>query len=425
MKNKLLRKKLLLLYLLGSMSLFNGCSHNQEELTKQPVITTEATTETTTEAVIEEPRYKYEEIEEIIDNNKNIDDDAKAFIKNMKFIFDENYQYMDLDSVKESLTNLQIKYSNESMGNTGGYYSRRNNELVCLNCTSFEDVDINVFVHEFLHVLQKPSNDFTRELSNEFFARETVRRLYEENIITDEQIYKVSDITSQEIDMGYPIKYGNGYEKYMPLYYSLAEIIDENKLRKYEFNCDISDLITGVAITDEHLLSTVEIESFIKCLNDSRILNEKTHMYELANAFDEGDIITECAEYLNYYFVEKLGHEIKDDVKVAILFYGNPVNGIFVSGTYEPYDYETNLVLENLIIDEASKQIGDEATQFGFNRTIIPRTYLSNKHKNPTINFNSPKMVTVEIDDNFSNEFNKRINEYSKTLNLKPEEDDE
>ena len=96
MKNKLLRKKLLLLYLLGSMSLFNGCSHNQEELTEQPVITTETTTETTTEAVIEEPRYKYEEIEEIIDNNQNIDDDAKAFIKNMKFIFDENYQYMDL-----------------------------------------------------------------------------------------------------------------------------------------------------------------------------------------------------------------------------------------------------------------------------------------------------------------------------------------
>ena len=67
----------------------------------QSIIETIETTPTETISLedieIEEPsiEYNYEEIAEAINNNQNIGQSEKDFLSKLKFIFDENYQYMD------------------------------------------------------------------------------------------------------------------------------------------------------------------------------------------------------------------------------------------------------------------------------------------------------------------------------------------
>ena len=422
-KLKQLRKNLELLVLAGVLTIGStGCNKTSENETTQ--ITTQVTTEESTistEMVVEDT-YDFKEISNIIDNNNNLTDEEKTFIKQLQFVFDENHEYMDLDMIKERLSTLEINYSNneslEGSSDTRGYYSPSKNKIMIYGCNDMKDADIDKFVHEFLHVLQKQSNDFTMELSNEFFSREVVRRLYDEKIVTDEQINKISEIVVE--DFNEAKIYGRGYNDYMPLYYTIAELSSEKYLREYQFGCDTKSLIMGIAYKEGVILSSTEAESFIKCLNDSRIYNKETHTYDLISKFDQGDVIEECYNYLDFYFLEKYGHNIKDDLKVAILYYDCRQLGTIIGGSYSPYESEEYDILSNQMIEEAKKQIGEEATTFGLRRTVTPRTYLSKDHLDTSITFNSVPYVTIEIDDNFCNNFKNKLSESNKPLVYEP-----
>ena len=89
-------------------------------------------------------------------------------------------------------------------------------------------------------------------------------------------------------------------------------------------------------------------------------------------------------------------------------------------GSYNPYNTEEFKILNDLLIEEAKKQLGDDATKVGVNVIVTPRTYLSNNHPNPYYTFNSPSDVTIEIDNNFSNELKKRFKNQEKSLVLEP-----
>ena len=86
-----------------------------------------------------------------------------------------------------------------------------------------------------------------------------------------------------------------------------------------------------------------------------------------------------------------------------------------MGGTFDPIH-----LAHIYIAEEAKKQLGDDATKVGVNVIVTPRTYLSNNHPNPYYTFNSPSDVTIEIDNNFSNELKKRFKNQEKSLVLEP-----
>lgn len=424
MEKNILRKKLLLLSLLQSAVLLSGCQKDIDDLEIPPLVPMNTdiyyldeppTGSIIIDSKLEEQDYDFKEIEKALDDNENLTEEEKNFIKQLKFVFDDNYKYMNINDIIERLSTLKIEYiqdMEEINSNVRGYYTRSINKIVVLGCNDFESTDINVFVHEFLHVLQNPSKDFTRELSNEFFTREIVRKLYDDKIISEEKINKISG------GIGEPKIYGKGYNDYMCLYYTLAELVDEETLRKYQFNCDIKTLVKGVSDTNGRIIPQDEIHNFINYLNNSRIYNEKTNMYEPSASFEVENIIQECYNSLNYYFVEKYGYNISDDLRVSILYYDRSSNSFFVTASYNPYDSREDEILEEQCLEYAESLIGENARMVGFLRTVTPRTYLSDDHLNPEFTFNSPSYITIEIDDKFIHEFNNRLSESNKVLTI-------
>lgn len=341
----------------------------------------------------EEQDYDFSIIEDALESNINLIDEEKEFIRQLRFIFDENHEYMDVEMVKERLSTLKINYDSSPKGNYGGVYNSRDNEITLYNCTNFGDCHISCFIHEFLHVLQQPSNDFLKELSNEFFSRETVRKLYDTGIISEDAL-KTEDYTTIV-----PL-FGDGYDDYIPTYYVLAELLDEETLRKYQFGCDTTTIIKGLSYDNDKIINQENAHAFIADINSARVYNEETQMFDLVSIFETEGIISKCYNDLNYYYKLKKGYEIKEDLQITINYYEQPNLSFIIIDKFSPYSSEEKEVLENLLIETANEQEDVEDSQFGFYRVVIPKTYLSNDHINPTISFNSSRSVptvTVEI----------------------------
>ncbi len=413
MKKIVIKNKLVLLSLLGTSFILSGCK-DASTVEVQPLTNTATEFEMPEtkssgsiifDANLKEQTYNYEEIENIINNNSSLTEDEKNFIKKLKFVFDDNNKYMDLDLIKERLSSIKFEYIGDyDVDSIGGLYYSNNNTITIIDATNINDAPIDVVVHEFLHSLQeRNSHDFTVELSNEFFSREIVRKLYEDGLIDETEELKTNN-------------FGDGYNDYMCLYNTLAELVDEETLRKYQFLCDKNTLIKGVSYTENGILPQERIEYFIELLNNSRVYNEEENIYVPFNNYDLNDVLIECFDSLDYYFVEKYGYNIKDNFKVSIYFMDRRSISIFnVSGIGVLNDEEYD-VLDEMMIEKAQDEFGENATMFGAIRTVTPRTFLSDDHLNTTITFNSPAYTTVEIDDTFIDDFNNRLSEKNNTL---------
>ena len=397
-----------------SLNLLTGCSVATKEEDVPTVIETPIVEETQEEKnpdyngglifdrTQEEQDYDFSMIEEALESNTDLTDEEKTFIKNINFIFDENHEYMDIEMVKERLSNLKIKYDSNKRKSIGGVYNSRDNEITLYNCTNFEDCQISAFLHEFLHVLQQPSNDFLKELSNEFFSRETIRRLYDNGIISEDDL-KTENYTIVPL-------FGTGYDDYMPTYYELAELLDEDTLRKYQFGCDTNTIIKGLSYDNDKIINQENARAFVTDINSGRVYNKETNMFDLVSNFELEDIISKCYDDLNYYYKLKKGYEIKDDLQVTINYYEQPTMSLLITDKFSPYTSDEKEILENLLVETANKQENVEDSQFGTYRVVIPRTYLSEDHTNPTISFNSSVPVaTIEITKELAGDFKESI----------------
>lgn len=394
-----------------SLNVLTGCSVSTKEsnlgATSQTVITSEVNNSDYNGGLIidrtqEKQDYDFSMIEEALEKNASMTDKEKDFIAQMRFVFDENNEYMDVEMVKERLSNLKLKYDSNTREDIGGIYNSRDNEITLYDCTNFGDCQISSFIHEFLHVLQQPSNDFLKELSNEFFARETVRKLYDDGIISEDDL-KTKDYTIATL-------FGNGYNDYMPTYYVLAELLDEDTLRKYQFGGDTNTIIKGLSYDNDKIINQQNAYAFIADINSARVYNKETQMFDLVDDFETETILSKCHNDLNYYYKIKKGHEIKDNLQVTINYYNQPTLSIMFTDKFKPYTIEENEILESLLVETANEQENIEDSRFGFYRVVIPRTYLNNDHPNPTISFNSTSSTpTIEITEQFADEFKKDI----------------
>lgn len=250
--------------------------------------------------------YNYSEIKRAIDANPHLSDEEKQLLHNMKFVFDENNQYMNLDMVIERLRTLETQYSSEFKENWNGcYFSNKN--LVKIKADSFKEADISVVVHEFLHVLQPPSAGYTVELSNELCTQEVLRRLEKEELLGDHHIKYINGTNSS-------------YDRHLYLYQILAETIPNEAIRNYQFSCDKNvlakalDKIDPKSSNDEKGRSYQLIENFNE-------LKKDFDEYSKSDNFKDDVLDSEknCQERLNYYYKKQKGIDLNEDMNCVLL----------------------------------------------------------------------------------------------------------
>ena len=397
-------KKIVILSIVVGVSLFTVSSCDSPEKYSNIYIS---------ESSSEISKYNYSDIENAINKNKYFSQQEKDLLKSMRFLFDENHQYMDMNTIVKRLEVMRIIYYSEddesNIKGLNGVYSYQKNQIRMYNTSSFEDCDISVLVHEFLHSLQRVSNSFLMELSNELFTRETIRRLCDSG-----QIQK--DRLNSDNKLDEPV-FGKGYDNYMPIYYTLAEIVDERYLRAFQFEGDTNILVYGLS----HCENSDEKDAkkafeFIANINEARKYDKEIGIYLPVE--DSFEISKRSYNCLNYYYKIKNGHGIDEDLDVA-LYYLQRINlAEFFYDRFSPYSEDViKEVIEPILLKHS--KVTDENGLLGFWRNITAKSYLTNDHKNSSITFtyNSPATTTVELNKSINEEFREEYTKYKEAQN--------
>lgn len=329
-----LGKKLLPILVSASLSLtlLTNTQIVKPEIINEPTQSIVETVETETISLedieIEEPSidYNYEEIAEAINNNQNIGQSEKDFLSKLKFIFDENYQYMDLVMVKAKLQTLKIRYG-VNLQSANASYNLLKNEI-CIEAESFDSTNKATFLHEFLHSLQSSGNPFIGELSTEFFTIESMIRMYKEGIVEKE--FFLSQYAKGELEKGtlklndenawleYLInngRFSSGYQGYVNAYIILADLLPEEALRNYQFNPKQIEILSNALVEIDKNTTNKETSAYqlIDSINSLREYSQENNTYNYSR-----DLST-CYEMLNYYFTQTKNISIEQDIYSSLL----------------------------------------------------------------------------------------------------------
>lgn len=334
--------------------------------------------------------YNYNEIKRAIDVNPHLSDEEKQLLYNMKFVFDENNQYMNLDMVIERLRTLETEYSSNFDEKWNGCY-HSNKNLVQIKADSFEEADISVIVHEFLHVLQSPSSGYTVELSNELCTQEVLRRLEKEQLLGDHHI-----------------KYLNGtdssYDRHLYLYQVLAETIPNEAIRNYQFSCDKNILASALGKIDPESSKNEKGRAYqlIENFND---MKEDYDKYAESNNFSNSEILPsekDCQDKLNYYYKKQKGIDIAQDVNC---FFLAERSGIYI-------DEKSRLPLFGFL-DKLDPDFASSLPITWAQANVIPKTYFSDDIKYLTLEcscIENDKLVKKHFE--FTDEIVKKCNDF-------------
>ena len=329
-----LGKKLLPILVSASLSLtlLTNTKIVKPEIINEPTQSIVETVETETISLedieIEEPsiEYNYEEIAEAINNNQNIGQSEKDFLSKLKFIFDENYQYMDLVMVKAKLQTLKIRYG-VNLQSANASYNLLENEI-CIEAESFDSTNKATFLHEFLHSLQSSGNPFIGELSTEFFTIESMIRMYKEGIVEKE--FFLSQYAKGELEKGtlklndenawleYLInngRFSSGYQGYVNAYIILADLLQEEALRNYQFNPKQIEILSNALVEIDK--NTINRETTAYQLIDS--INSLREYSQENNTYNYSRDLSTCYEMLNYYFTQTKNISIEQDIYSSLL----------------------------------------------------------------------------------------------------------
>ena len=332
-----LGKKLLPILVSASLSLtlLTNTQIVKPEIINEPTQSIIETIETTpTETIsledieIEEPsiEYNYEEIAEAINNNQNIGQSEKEFLSKLKFIFDENYQYMDLVMVKAKLQTLKIRYG-VNLQSANASYKLLENEI-CIEAESFDSTNKATFLHEFLHSLLSSGKPLIGELSTEFFTIESMIRMYKEGIVEKE--FFLSQYAKGELEKGtlklndenawldYLInngRFSSGYQGYVNAYIILADLLPEETLRNYQFNPKQIEILSNALVEIDK--NTINRETSAYQLIDS--INSLREYSQENNTYNYSRDLSTCYEMLNYYFTQTKNISIEQDIYSSLL----------------------------------------------------------------------------------------------------------
>lgn len=282
--------------------------------------------------------YNYDEIKDAIASNPNFTDQEKDFLYRLKFVFDENYQYMDLDIVVNRLKTLKITYAANCTNSnnkktafvTDGLYNQIENSIE-IAAPSFQEAK-GTFTHEFCHVLQTGVVPLTGELSNCLFTNEIMERLLIENRIDKifflppavAEAYKNGTLViSSDEDWRYLTSltslFNSTYLNYAQIYSTLANILPQETLKKYQFNpSDTNILVEELAKIEENKDQKTPGE----CLSNARRtiddINAIRSLSEDRQSYDYNWDCSSCIDNLDYYYQLKTGASIFENIDACL-----------------------------------------------------------------------------------------------------------
>ena len=326
---------------------------------------------------------------------------SQEIINKLKFVFDENYEYMDLDLIIKRLSDLKIEYieeENENSQVTAAYYINKN-VIQIYKATDLENADLTDLVHEILHVFQASNtNRLTLELSNELTTREVLRRLNEEGLI--EENYQFLNSINEYSN------YGKGYEPCIRAEYLLANILPRDVIKAYQFKPEDAILLAALLnITEE----SEQKESKQDSLN--RACDLLDSIDELVTYDESGNIkisytdekYKRIYDKINYYYKIENGITMEESLKADIFKYDARYSNVQY-GTSEESIQAAEITFIDYIRDN-----GATSTVFGMDRYVLPKTYLSDEHKNPIIMFKVPledeRVEKIEITEDLEKKY--------------------
>ena len=354
--------------------------------------------------------YDFKDVEDAIDRNPNLTEEEKYIIKSTKFIYDENYMYMDMELVLSRLETLKIIYDyNFENRYTQGTYSITDNVIKLRNKTIRGT--LQEFIHEYLHMLQISHNSFLMELSNQFFTNEVIMRLHNDKLIEDyyfydnlenKRILNGKDYTQYSDSEKYNLLcrdsvFERGYMGYAGIYYVLAELLPEEVLRAYQFNPgNLEILVTGLEQIEPN-------KDFYKAINLLVSIGEiRKYNYETLNWEYASDIGTQFV-LLNDFYKSVKGENIIDNPELLFFFMIDDTSII---------DKEELVGEEYKILNEFARTYNDK-----FKIMILPKTYLSDIRSNSVIVYKEEQLINspvsfVPIDENFESDYEYFRNNY-------------
>ena len=338
--------------------------------------------------------YDYSKIEQAIDSNDNLADEEKDYLKKYKIVFDQDHAYMDLELIESRLETLKINYNNEYESDEtqnysllAGTYNEETNEITMNGANEFESVNKADLAHELFHVWQNGSQRYIMELINEGYKREKLREMKDSEILSEEDFSE---------NIGEYSNFGNGYDQHMYIYYILASMIGEDAIKEYQYSCDDEVIVSKLCKIDKNFEPNIKKQNAYKLLrsiDDLRVWDEKKQEYTINPEAEE-----KCKKRLNYYYSQKNGINIEEDLNCVIhkMYYND--------NTYK--------AIETTLTNTTDK------SSLGVWKKILPKTYLSDDHPTALIIFNSSDdPVTIEITDELCEKYKqnyKKVSEQQK-----------
>lgn len=361
--------------------------------------------------IINQEKYDFDEIKKVIKDNKNLTDSEKEFLYKLKFVFDENYKYMNLELILDRLSGLEIEYikDNNESRQIVGMYCINGNKIKLYGTESFEDASLSTFLHEFFHVLQEHgTNRLTLELTNELTTREVLRRMNEMGLIEDDEQF-LNNLKKYS-------NYGNGYEPCMRVEYLLANLLSKETIQAYQFG-STDDILVNALLDIDASSSNSKVNKEM----EERVYKLLESIDDLLKYDENGnkDIDYTDEKYadiynqIDYYYKAKNGISMEETLKSDIFKYDFK----YISVDYGTSE-ESIKAGEKTLLDEVPAEMYDAEDKVILDtyKYVLPKTYLSDIHPNAIIMLGFPETIEIEITDELDNKYKENYKMYQEKM---------
>ena len=351
--------------------------------------------------------YNYEDIEKAIEGNKKLTKKEKDFFKKLKFVFDEDHEYMNLDLIISRLSKLYMIYALFENGNIAASYNPILNYITFYNTINFNTADKDFAVHESGHVfVDDPNMTYHEELAVEIWSREITRRLIESGAIET----KPKNYDSN----GALTIFGEGYEDDVKLYYCFLKLLptaEERKKFLYRIDFDII----------KNRLLEVDPDQNAKSA-EARVIN----LIDDINALKKDksrELKKKIFESIDYYYSNRYGIHIYEDLNFLMAFCDEWYNG-YTEGTLADIYYDElhiGFLQESLSIALFGKDLEYQAAELLGQGNTIPENIFFPDSRPALFYYKDMNDGTIKIIDLTLDKREKYYNMYT----IKLEEQDE
>ena len=332
--------------------------------------------------------YKWEDIKEVIDNNPNLTNLEKEFLYGFRYQIEDNLEYIDIDIIKRNLSELKFVYhpydpekeekkakerekegAKEDIIVTGSYTNMGTNRnqidfygIKQYECKDFNSVPKRTAEHEVGHLLTKYSKGYNYP---GFYGDVKYTQYYLEDKHFDKLAEAVNELFAREYSNVSKLKEEErGYTYLMPAMYVLCEVLEDEVIRCYNYNCNLYYVTNalhkmGIPLEDIHAFyDAMNVYATALGSEDEKERNDLLASIAAKKAY----------HYLNEFYYTKYGINIEDNIALSASFHGT----YFVGD-----DYTENI----------ERQLGM------FDITYAPKTYF-NSNSNDKSDF--PKVTGLD-----------------------------